>query len=79
MDKIASFLEMGGYAGFVWPALGIVLAVLVGFLVTSLRSLRSREATLRTLEAAAPENPRRRRARTAEPEASAVSGENAKV
>lgn len=79
MDKIASFLEMGGYAGFVWPAFGIVLAVLAGFLVTSLRSLRSREATLRALEAAAPENPRRRRARAAESEASAVSGENAKV
>ncbi|HUT47782.1 MAG TPA: heme exporter protein CcmD [Alphaproteobacteria bacterium] len=79
MDKIASFLEMGGYADFVWPAFGIALAVLAGFLVTSLRTLRSREATLRTLEAAAPESPRRRRARLAEPNSSTVPGENAKV
>ena len=79
MDKIASFLEMGGYAGFVWPAFGIALAVLAGFLITSLRTLRSRESTLRTLEAAAPESPRRRRARSTESTASPVPGENAKV
>jgi len=79
MDKIASFLEMGGYAEYVWPAFGIAFAVLVGFLISSLRTLRSREATLRALEAAAPESPRRRRTRSAEPKSSAVPGENAKV
>lgn len=71
MDKIASFFGMGGYAGFIWPAFGIALAVLVGFVITSLRTLRSREATLRALQAAAPESPRaRRRARAAENAAS---------
>ena len=62
MDQIAKFFQMGGYAGFVWPAFGIALAVMAGFVVTSLRTLRAREATLRALEAAAPDRPRRRRA-----------------
>ena len=67
MDKIASFLGMGGYAGFIWPAFGIALAVMAGFVIASLRTLRSREATLRALQAAAPESPRaRRRARATE-------------
>jgi heme exporter protein D len=72
MDAIAKFFEMGGYAGFVWPAFGIALVVLAGFVITSLRTLRSREATLRALEAAAPESPRaRRRARQAAGDAAA--------
>jgi len=71
MDKIASFFGMGGYAGFVWPAFGIALAVLAGFVITSLRTLRAREAALRTLQAAAPESRRaRRRARAGEAAAS---------
>ncbi len=81
MDQIASFLKMGGYAAFVWPAFGIVLAVLAGFVVSSLRTLRAREATLRALQAAAPENPRRRRgARTTETAAGeAAAGKEAKA
>jgi len=75
MNEIAKFLQMGGYAGFVWPAFGIALAVMAGFVVTSLRRLRAREATLRALEAAAPNRPRRRRA--AQPEAAA--GERAEA
>jgi len=61
MDKIANFLGMGGYAVYVWPAFGIVLVVMAGFVIASLRTLRSREATLRALQAAAPESPRARR------------------
>ena len=30
MDGIGAFLAMGGYAGFVWPAYGVALAVLGG-------------------------------------------------
>jgi heme exporter protein D len=66
MDQIASFLKMGGYAGFVWPAFGIALAVMAGFVISSLRTLRAREATLRALEAAAPDSPRRRRGQSTE-------------
>lgn len=41
---------MGGYAAFVWPAFGIAAALMVGLLIASRRSLRSREATLKELE-----------------------------
>lgn len=77
MDKIASFFGMGGYAGFVWPAFGIALAVMAGFVIASLRTLRSREATLKTLQASAPERPHRRRAKTTAGEAAA--GEKAEA
>jgi len=74
MDKIADFLGMGGYALFVWPAFGIVLVVLAGFVIISLRTLRSREASLRALQAAAPDSPRaRRRARAQKAAANAAS------
>ncbi|MDA0230143.1 MAG: heme exporter protein CcmD [Proteobacteria bacterium] len=47
-----SFFEMGGYAAYVWPAFGVGAVVLIGLLLFSLRSLKSREAVLRQLEAA---------------------------
>ena len=53
-----SFFEMGGYAAYVWPAFGAAAAVMVALLVLSVRTMRAREAALRTLEATA----RRRRA-----------------
>jgi heme exporter protein D len=61
---MAEFFAMGGYAAFIWPAYGMAVAVLAGLLLTTLRGLRSHEATLRTLEASRP----RRRA-TITPEA----------
>ena len=53
MDSLSSFLDMGGYAGFVWPSFGITVLVLVVLLVTSVRSLRAREATLAQLQGGA--------------------------
>ncbi len=50
MDSLAAFLQMGGYAAFVWPALGIAAAVMIGLLAQSLHSLRAREATLAALK-----------------------------
>jgi heme exporter protein D len=47
-----SFWEMGGYAVYVWPAFGAAAVILIGLLLISLRTLKAREATLRTLEAA---------------------------
>ena len=35
MGDIGAFLAMGGYAGFVWPAYGVALAVLGGLAVHS--------------------------------------------
>ena len=53
MDSLSSFLNMGGYAGFVWPSFVISVLVLVVLLVASLRSLRAREATLAQLQGGA--------------------------
>lgn len=44
------FFDMGGYAPFIWPAFGITAVVLVGLAVVSVRSLKSREATLAGLQ-----------------------------
>jgi len=49
---IGTFLEMGGHAAYVWPALGFAAAVLVGLAVASLRRLRAAEAALAALERA---------------------------
>jgi heme exporter protein D len=51
---MAKFLEMGGYAVYVWPAFAMAALVMIGLLVTTLRTLRAREAVLRQLEAAEP-------------------------
>ena len=50
MDKIASFLAMGGYAAYVWPAFLITAVVMLGMVATTLRTLRRREAALAQLE-----------------------------
>ncbi len=60
MDQIRTFFEMGGYAAFVWPSFALTLAVMLGFLTTTLRDLRARERRLRQLEA---QRPARRRSR----------------
>lgn len=51
MDGVAKFLDMGGYAAYVWPALGLTVLVLAGLLVASVKSARRREAELARLEA----------------------------
>jgi len=48
-ESIDSFLAMGGYAGYVWPAYGLAAIVLIGLLVVSLRRLRRAEADLAAL------------------------------
>ncbi|MBI1986081.1 MAG: heme exporter protein CcmD [Rhodospirillales bacterium] len=47
---MASYLEMGGYGAYVWPAYGAAAAVLIGLVVASLRTLHAREAALKALE-----------------------------
>lgn len=51
MDGLGKFLEMGGYAAYVWPALGLTVLVLAGLLIASVKSARRREAELAQLEA----------------------------
>ncbi|HYG86315.1 MAG TPA: heme exporter protein CcmD [Azospirillum sp.] len=71
---MAEFFAMGGYAAYVWPAYAVTALVLVGLLVTTLRGLRSHEATLKALEGSRP--PRRRsRREAAGPGAAAEMGE----
>ena len=50
LDPILSFLDMGGYAAFVWTALSLTAVVLIGMLVVSLQMLRRGERELRQLE-----------------------------
>ena len=48
-----SFFDMGGYAAYVWPAFGAAAVIMVALLALSIRTMRAREAALRTLEATA--------------------------
>jgi len=50
MSRLEEFLAMGGYAAYVWPAIGLTLVVLLGFVVTSLRRLRRTRRQLALLE-----------------------------
>ena len=65
-ESVSTFLDMGGYAAFVWSSYAITAVVLVGMLVASLRWLRSTEAALNALKA---ERGARRGAREAAGEA----------
>jgi heme exporter protein D len=60
MSGIEAFLEMGGYGRFVWPAYLLTAAVMLGFLVTTLSTLRERRRELERLEARHPGRQRRR-------------------
>jgi heme exporter protein D len=50
MKAVLDFLSMGGYAAYVWPALGLTAVVLIGLWVVTLRTLRTRERQLQLLE-----------------------------
>ena len=50
MDRIETYLAMGGYAAYVWPALGVAAVVMIGQLVLTLRTLHRREAAQAELE-----------------------------
>jgi heme exporter protein D len=51
MNRIETYLAMGGYAAYVWPALAVAAVVMIGQLVLTLRTLRRREAAEAELEA----------------------------
>ena len=51
MDEIRTFLAMGGYARFVWPAFAVTALVLAWLVLDSLQRLRSARAGLAALEA----------------------------
>ena len=59
MTEIEAFFAMGGYAAFVWPSLGLTLAVMLGLLVQTLYQLHSRRRRLEALEAQGAKHRRR--------------------
>ena len=60
MSSLTSFLEMGGYGGFVWPAFGVTAVLMLALLVDSLRRLKAGERALERLEAQVPTRRQRR-------------------
>lgn len=59
MNAVTGFFQMGGYAAFVWPALGLTVAIMAGLLIVTLRQLRERQRRLAELEAAGAQRRRR--------------------
>lgn len=53
MESIATFLDMGGYAAFVWPAFGLTAVVMVALAIVSHRAARSAERRFAEIEKAA--------------------------
>jgi len=51
MEQVQTFLAMGGYGAFVWPAFALTAVVLIGMLVTTLRRLRALQGELDRLRA----------------------------
>ncbi|WP_245651222.1 heme exporter protein CcmD [Paramagnetospirillum marisnigri] len=50
MESISALAHMGGYGGYVWPAYGISILVLLGVLVASVIGARSAEAELDAIQ-----------------------------
>jgi heme exporter protein D len=53
VESLREFLDMGGYAVFVWPAFIVTLALMLVLAVVSRRSLRASQRSLAALEGAA--------------------------
>ncbi len=51
MTEVSAFLEMGGYAAFVWPAFFVTLGLMAVLAVLSRRALAASERHLAALEA----------------------------
>lgn len=47
---MTEFFTMGGYAAFVWPAMGLSALVMAALYIQSHRRLRAREAELKALQ-----------------------------
>lgn len=60
MEEITAFFDMGGYAAFVWPSLGLTVVIMAGLLIATLRQLRRRQRRLAELEARGALRQRRR-------------------
>lgn len=56
---MTEFFNMGGHGGFIWSSWGIALVVLAILIGGSIKSMRSRERELARMEAEAPRRRRR--------------------
>lgn len=59
MADLSAFFAMGGHGGYVWPAYGLAILVLVALLVASIRTLRKQERDLETIQSLRPTRRRR--------------------
>ena len=50
MGDLGNYLAMGGYAAFVWPAYGVAVAVLGGYVWYSWRRYRASTEALKKLQ-----------------------------
>lgn len=50
MNSLANFFAMGGYAVYVWPAIGLTAIVMVGLAWQSRRGLKREEQAVSELE-----------------------------
>ncbi|MAI50163.1 MAG: heme exporter protein CcmD [Rhodospirillaceae bacterium] len=67
---MSEFLNMGGHGGFIWSSWGIAFVVLAILIGVSLKSMRARERELARMEA---EMPRRRRRRNGQSKTDAAA------
>lgn len=51
MNQVIEFLEMGGYAAFVWPAYGATVIVMAAVALSSIRTLLWHQRELKRIEA----------------------------
>jgi heme exporter protein D len=51
MELLSTFLDMGGYGGFVWAAYGIAAFILVGLAAQSVVTLKRTEMMLKQVRA----------------------------
>ena len=50
MDNFSEFLEMGGYASYIWPVYGLMAVFMLGILVQSLKRWKDNEKELKLLQ-----------------------------
>ena len=50
-DSFAAFIDMGGYAAWVWSAYGLAALALGGMLILTRRTLKAREREFEALKA----------------------------
>ena len=50
MEQVQTFLAMGGYGVFVWPAFALTAVILIGMLVTTVRRLHALQGELARLQ-----------------------------